>query len=212
MIGQTNTKMQNKIYYTLYKITNRINGNIYIGVHKTEDINDGYMGSGNLIIAAIKKYGLHNFDKEILFTDLGDSKSMYAKEAELVTEEFIKRKDTYNIRIGGFGGEQPEYVKKKISNTVKTYFKNLSPEGHEKLLLDRRSRKPASKETREKISKVHLGRKATKETCQNISKALTGKPMSDERKAALAASAGRARQALAKKRAMDKMIKTEADN
>ncbi len=33
-------------YYTIYKITNIINGMIYIGKHQTKDVNDGYMGSG----------------------------------------------------------------------------------------------------------------------------------------------------------------------
>ena len=34
-----------KMHY-LYKIENKLNGKIYIGVHSTEDINDEYLSSG----------------------------------------------------------------------------------------------------------------------------------------------------------------------
>lgn len=89
--------------YYLYKITNQVNGKIYVGVHKTRDMNDGYMGSGKVILAAIKKHGIENFKKDILET-FADAKSMYAREKEVVTEEFLSRKDVYNLRRGGFGG------------------------------------------------------------------------------------------------------------
>ena len=43
-------------YYIIYKITNIINSKEYIGAHSTDNINDGYMGSGTLIRAALLKY------------------------------------------------------------------------------------------------------------------------------------------------------------
>lgn len=91
------------MFYTVYRITNKINGKIYIGKHQTDDLKDSYMGSGKHLIRAQEKYGLDNFIKEILF-QFDTEDEMNTKEAELVTEEFVKNKDTYNLCPGGQGG------------------------------------------------------------------------------------------------------------
>lgn len=91
------------MFYTIYIITNKINGRIYIGKHQTRDLNDGYMGSGKHLKRSQKKYGIDNFEKEILF-QFDNEVDMNVKEAELVTEEFCLREDTYNICPGGKGG------------------------------------------------------------------------------------------------------------
>lgn len=86
--------------YIIYKITNLVNNKIYIGQHVTYDVDDNYMGSGIYLKRAIEKYGLSNFKKEILF-ECNNQKELDEKEAELVNENFVKRKDTYNLNLGG---------------------------------------------------------------------------------------------------------------
>jgi len=91
------------MHYTIYQITCNKSGKIYIGKHQTKNLDDGYMGSGKILTSAQKKYGLENFKKDILFI-FDNEEEMNAKEAELVTEAFCLREDTYNICPGGKGG------------------------------------------------------------------------------------------------------------
>ena len=88
------------MFYTIYKVTNNVNGKHYIGKHQTKDINDGYMGSGKLIKAAIKKYGADNFHKEILHV-VQTEKEMDILEKILVVPD---PEISYNLCEGGRGG------------------------------------------------------------------------------------------------------------
>ena len=91
------------MYYTIYKVTNKITNKFYIGAHQTSDLNDGYMGSGLTLAHAIQKHGLENFEKEILFL-LDSAEEMYRKEASIVDESFVSNQNTYNAKVGGKGG------------------------------------------------------------------------------------------------------------
>lgn len=92
--------MATKKYHYFYKITNNVNGHFYYGVHNTNNINDGYMGSGARLNIAYKKYGIENFTKEIL-KFFNSSKEAFDYEAEIVTENLTKDKNCYNIALGG---------------------------------------------------------------------------------------------------------------
>lgn len=96
--------------YTVYKITNKIDGKFYIGKHQTRDLNDGYMGSGKYLKSAIKKHGLENFSKEILHV-FDSEKEMNEKEKELV----VLSEEAYNLCDGGQGGFG--YINRNILTT-----------------------------------------------------------------------------------------------
>ena len=88
------------MYHYFYKITNLINGKFYYGVHNTNNLEDGYMGSGKLIHEAYKKYGIENFNKEILkYFNTMDEAFQY--EHDIVNEDMINNPNCYNIQIGG---------------------------------------------------------------------------------------------------------------
>lgn len=105
------------MYHFVYKITNLINGHFYYGVHNTNNLNDGYMGSGFRLKKAFQKYGIENFKKEIIefFDTMEDA---FEKEHEIVNEDLIKLPECYNMQIGGryFNTSGKTVVKDKDGN------------------------------------------------------------------------------------------------
>ena len=135
------------MFYYLYQITNKVNGKIYVGVHKTRNLDDGYMGSGRIIRSAIQKHGLSNFSKVILET-FENAEAMYAREKEVVNEEFLLREDTYNLRRGGNGGF--DYINKIVSKEQKAKFGKMG--GHVTGNLGRNIGRKRSEYSKMKIS------------------------------------------------------------
>jgi len=99
----SNRADQRKFHY-IYKITRTDgSGKYYIGMHSTDDLNDGYFGSGKLITRAIKKYGKELHSKEIL-EFLPSRQELKLRERELVNEEIINDPLCMNLQLGGGGG------------------------------------------------------------------------------------------------------------
>ena len=89
-------------YHYFYKIVNLINNKYYYGIHTTDDIYDGYVGSGTILKYVYKKYGKENCIKYILeFFD--DRKSLLDYEKSIINQELLDDSNCYNIIIGGCG-------------------------------------------------------------------------------------------------------------
>lgn len=111
-----------KPMFIVYMTTNNVNSKMYIGVHKCTNLNDGYMGSGYAIIDAIKKYGLINFSRKVLFC-YDNAKDAYNKEEELVTEAIVNDDNYYNLVGGGISR------KSTSSSTSQKHRKNALASG-----------------------------------------------------------------------------------
>ena len=129
--------MKEKFYY-IYKITNLLNEQFYIGMHQTKNLNDGYFGSGLRLKNSITKYGIENFQKEIL-EFLSSRDEMIQREKELVTEDLIKSEFCLNLKPGGHGGYgidisrkggQKHGLKRKLENDpiFRDYFSKQKSE------------------------------------------------------------------------------------
>lgn len=93
------------MFFIVYKTINKVNGKFYVGIHSTENIDDGYLGSGKNLKIAISKYGRENFERVIL-KKCSSREEMIEEERKIVTFDFIRRRDTYNSELGGSGGKE----------------------------------------------------------------------------------------------------------
>lgn len=131
----------------IYKITNLVNGKIYVG--KQVKNNPNYMGSGFLIKNAIKKYGIDNFKKDILEDNIDNLEILNIREIYWISL-LDSTNVGYNIMAGGTGGDtltnhprkediiklrslantgqkRSDAQKENMSNSQKNYQNNLSP-------------------------------------------------------------------------------------
>jgi group I intron endonuclease len=164
----------NKKHNLVYKTTNLINQKIYIGVHSTNDIEDGYIGSGKTFKHAIKKYGKENFTRELLF-DFPTPEEAYAKEKELVDLIFINRKDNYNFKEGGEQGKISEATRLKLKQKTCCW---RGKKGKDHPWFGRNH----SEKTKNKLSIARMGNKNPMFGRTGDKHSGFGKPLSNEHK------------------------------
>ena len=177
------------MFHYVYEITNNINGRKYIGKHSTNDMNDGYMGSGIAIKQAIKKYGSKNFSKKII-KSFETSEEAFKFEKEIIEQlDCVNNYKYYNMSDGGIGGVgtlsgKTELEKVEIYNRMKNTLKGKMA-GEKNPMYGKVSAmkgKKHTKEAREKMSKALKGKPFSKEHRKNISKSKIGMKLSEETK------------------------------
>lgn len=165
-------------YHYLYKTINVKNDMFYVGIHSTNDLDDGYLGSGKYLKAAIKKYGVENFEKKILeFFDTREK--LLEQERNLVNKEFILNPLCMNLHIGGscapmsnLGSKRSEETKLKMSKWKRT------KEYCDKIRLANTGKK-ASADSKEKMRNKKLGTTCSLETRLKMSIAHKDKSLTE---------------------------------
>lgn len=98
---------ENKKYHFTYRTTNLINKRYYLGMHSTNRIDDGYLGSGKRLYYELNKYGRDNFKFEIL-EQFDSREELVQAEINLITEHDLKNPNCLNLKQGGSGGFSKE--------------------------------------------------------------------------------------------------------
>lgn len=175
----------------IYKITNKINGKLYIG--ETEEKNPQKRWKGHiysiregrgcpLLRSAFQKYGEENFTFEVIL-------ECRKNERFILEEQKIKEFNTlvpngYNATLGGMGGgfrgkKHSDETKAKMAKATSEFYANMSPESKEerknKIILNSKPIK-RSEEYRQKMRNQNLGKKLSEETRAKISNSLKSMP------------------------------------
>jgi group I intron endonuclease len=139
------------MYGVIYKVTNTVNGNIYIGQTKTalykrwsKHCSDARSGAGWILAAAIRKHGREAFTVEVV-EECPDKDALNAAEIAWI----LKLQPTYNScgGGGGLGSPSPE-VRAKISATSRG--RKVSEQARKNMSAAQKGH-PVSEETKRKI-------------------------------------------------------------
>lgn len=221
--------MQNQIrasrrkYHIIYKTTCLITGKWYIGMHSTDDLSDGYQGSGQVLWKSIKKYGKEQHQCVVL-EHCDDREALSLREEEIITKNVLNDPMCMNLRTGGTGNypgkTHPDEVKRKIAaasaehwkdpafkkktgNAISKALKNMAAQ------LTSEQRKATTEKGRAALAKRVAGDPSLREEMRTRGKAASEKLWADPEHRAKMSMAMKLRHADPVYRA-DQTIKTES--
>ncbi len=146
----------------VYLTTNLVNGKLYVG--QTNGNRNNYLGSGLLIMKAIKKYGKDNLSKQVLVR-CNSQEELDEQEIFWIQALHTLQPEGYNIENGGNGvGKISEGTKRKLSevNSGKSLKHKFDcPCGVCQAIRGEYKNRTISEETKMKISEAQKGRPPT---------------------------------------------------
>jgi len=94
-------------------------------MHSTNNLDDGYLGSGQRLWKSINKYGKEKHSIEIL-EFLPNREALKKREAEIITEDMVNDPNCMNLAKGGQGGAySKEACQKGGVNGGESYAKKM---------------------------------------------------------------------------------------
>jgi len=156
--------MNSKKYHYIYKIT-RFDGAYYIGLHSTNDLNDGYFGSGTRIRRSVKCHG-RDAHTLLILEFYPTRESLVLREGEIVNQALLDDPLCMNILPGG----TDNLNRSAIVNAQRGRF--VSEETRLKMSESakrRTDRTPHSEEAKAKMSAATKGKQKTAEHRAKIS-------------------------------------------
>jgi hypothetical protein len=172
-------RKEKDIHY-LYKTTCLVTNRYYIGMHSTNNLDDGYMGSGRRLRASIRKHGVNNYKKEIL--EFFESRELLIEaEIKAITLEMLTDTNCMNLINGGTGGFISEEQQRHRSMCAGLKFSeirknnpNIDKEYREKLSITTKKGIETGKIKTWKENYNWAGKKHSEETKKKISKSSKG--------------------------------------
>lgn len=111
--------------HIVYVTTSQDSGKWYIGVHSTDNIDDGYLGSGKILKNSISKYGKDRHKRRILF-DCKSREEALSLEKTMLTESALNSEKCMNLCEGGLGGNLGATPWNKDKKLSKDHINKLS--------------------------------------------------------------------------------------
>lgn len=156
-------------YHFVYETKCKVTGKFYRGKHSTDNLDDGYLGSGRWICYGRKKYGDDRYERSILEFCESSEKAL-SREFDLVAE-VLENPLCMNLIPGGSGGatmtgkKHSEETKQKMS---KSSLGKPKSETHRQNWKAAQTFKPLSEETKAKMSASKKGKPKAPEHIEKI--------------------------------------------